>query len=105
MRANLEGHPSEKGHRTSLSRALAEAGTSSALTFAGMAVAGAVSPLIIGKLLDASGGDWSSAFLASIAVMILGPIASLFIRLDPSLGRTQVPQPMRPGQTFDRTMV
>jgi MFS family permease len=61
------------------------AGTSSALTFAGMAVAGAVSPLIIGKLLDATGGDWSSAFMASIGVMILGPIASLFIRLDPSL--------------------
>jgi MFS family permease len=61
------------------------AGTSSALTFAGMAVAGAVSPLIIGKLLDATNGDWSIAFMASIAVMILGPIASLFIRLDPSL--------------------
>jgi MFS family permease len=61
------------------------AGTSSALTFAGMAVAGAVSPLIIGKLLDVTGGDWSSAFMASIAVMVLGPIASLFIKLDPSL--------------------
>ena len=61
------------------------AGTSSALTFAGMAVAGAVSPLIVGKLLDVTGGDWSIAFMASIAVMILGPIASLFIRLDPSV--------------------
>jgi MFS family permease len=61
------------------------AGTSSALTFAGMAVAGAVSPLIVGKLLDITGGDWSIAFMASIAVMILGPLFSLFIRLDPSL--------------------
>ncbi len=61
------------------------AGTSSALTFAGMAVAGAVSPLIVGKLLDATGGNWSIAFMASIAVMILGPIFSFFIRLDPSL--------------------
>ena len=61
------------------------AGTSSALTFAGMAVAGAVSPLIVGKLLDVTGGDWSIAFMASIAVMILGPVFSLFIRLDPSL--------------------
>jgi MFS family permease len=61
------------------------AGTSSALTFAGMAVAGAVSPPIVGKLLDVTGGDWSIAFMASIAVMILGPVFSLFIRLDPSL--------------------
>jgi MFS family permease len=61
------------------------AGTSSALTFAGMAVAGAVSPLIVGKLLDATGGNWSIAFMASIAVMILGPVFSFFIRLDPSL--------------------
>jgi MFS family permease len=61
------------------------AGTSSALTFAGMAVAGAVSPLIVGKLLDVTGGDWSIAFMASIAVMILGPVFSFFIRLDPSL--------------------
>jgi MFS family permease len=61
------------------------AGTSSALTFAGMAVAGAISPLIIGKLLDATGGNWSIAFMASIAVMILGPMFALFIRLDPSL--------------------
>jgi MFS family permease len=61
------------------------AGTSSALVFAGMAVAGVVSPLIVGKLLDVSGGDWSVAFMASIAVMILGPVFSLFIRLDPSI--------------------
>jgi hypothetical protein len=60
-----------------------------------MAVAGAVSPLVIGKLLDATGGDWSSAFMASIAIMILGPIASLFIRLDPSLD--QAPATVRPG--------
>jgi MFS family permease len=68
------------------------AGTSSALTFAGMAVAGAVSPLIVGKLLDLTGGDWSIAFMASIAVMILGPIFALFIRLDPSLDGDQ-PRP------------
>jgi MFS family permease len=68
------------------------AGTSSALTFAGMAVAGAVSPLIVGKLLDLTGGDWSIAFMASIGVMILGPIFALFIRLDPSLDPDQ-PRP------------
>jgi hypothetical protein len=32
-----------------------------------------------------TGGDWSIAFMASIAVMILGPIFAFFIRLDPSL--------------------
>jgi hypothetical protein len=52
-----------------------------------MAVAGAVSPLIVGRLLDLTGGDWSIAFMASIAVMILGPLFSLFIRLDPALDK------------------
>ena len=67
------------------------AGTSSALTFAGMAVAGAISPLIVGKLLDVTGGNWSIAFIVSIVVMILGPIFSLFIRLDPSLDQVSAP--------------
>lgn len=61
------------------------AGTSAALTFLGMAIAGAISPLIVGKLLDVTGGNWSIAFMASIVVMILGPVFAMFIRLDPSL--------------------
>jgi hypothetical protein len=60
------------------------AGTLSALTFAGMAIAGAVSPRIVGNLLDATGADWFNA----IAVMIVGPIASMFIRLDSALDGT-----------------
>lgn len=60
------------------------AGTSSAIVFAGMAIAGAVSPLVIGKILDMSGGQWSMAFVASIIVLLLGPIFASMIRLDPS---------------------
>ncbi len=60
------------------------AATSSALVFAGMAIAGAVSPLAVGKILDLSGGDWSMAFGASIAVLLLGPVFAMMIRLDPA---------------------
>jgi MFS family permease len=77
------------------------AGTSSALTFAGMALAGAVSPLIVGKLLDLTGGDWSIAFMASIAVMVLGPLFSLFIRLDPSLDAEQPRHRTRPTEALE----
>jgi MFS family permease len=77
------------------------AGTSSALTFAGMAVAGAVSPLIVGKLLDLTGGDWSIAFMASIVVMILGPLFSLFIRLDPSLDKDPPRPQAQPAEALE----
>jgi MFS family permease len=56
--------------------------TSSACTFTGMALAGALSPLIIGWLLDATGGQWAVAFGASIAVLVIGPVLSMFIELD-----------------------
>lgn len=56
--------------------------TSSACTFTGMAVAGAVSPLIIGWLLDVSGGKWELAFVASIVILIVGPALAMLIRLD-----------------------
>jgi MFS family permease len=56
--------------------------TSSAMTFTGMAIAGAVSPLVVGGLLDVSGGNWTLAFSASIVVLLLGPILAMRIRLD-----------------------
>jgi len=56
--------------------------TSSACTFTGMALAGAVSPLVVGMLLDMSHGRWAVAFVASIVVLLLGPIFTLKIRLD-----------------------
>jgi MFS family permease len=59
------------------------AATSSAIVFAGMALAGAISPIVIGRLLDISGGNWSIAFIASIVVLLLGPVFASMIRLDP----------------------
>jgi MFS family permease len=56
--------------------------TSSAMTFTGMALAGAISPLVVGGLLDISGGNWMLAFSASIVVLLLGPILAMRIRLD-----------------------
>jgi MFS family permease len=56
--------------------------TSSACTFFGMAVAGAVSPVVIGWLLDITGNNWAAAFAASIVVVLLGPILAMFIKLD-----------------------
>jgi MFS family permease len=56
--------------------------TSSACTFTGMALAGAVSPLVVGMLLDMSHGRWAVAFGASIVVLLLGPIFTMRIRLD-----------------------
>ncbi|WP_397452406.1 MFS transporter [Pseudomonas sp. NA-150] len=56
--------------------------TSSACTFFGMAVAGAVSPVVIGWLLDITGNNWAAAFSASIIVVLLGPILAMFIKLD-----------------------
>ena len=47
-----------------------------------MALAGAVSPLVVGVLLDMSHGRWAVAFVVSIAMLLLGPIFTLRIRLD-----------------------
>ena len=47
-----------------------------------MAVAGAVSPVVIGWLLDVTGTNWMAAFSASIVVVLLGPVLAMFIKLD-----------------------
>jgi len=57
-------------------------GTSAACTFTGMAIAGAVSPLVVGLLLDWSNGNWMVAFGASMFVLLLGPLFAMQIRLD-----------------------
>ena len=61
------------------------ASLSSAMVFAGMALAGVISPIVVGQLLDMSGNNWSYAFGASIAVLLLGPAFAMGIRLDPSI--------------------
>jgi MFS family permease len=50
------------------------AATSTAMVNTGFAIAGAVSPLVVGWLLDATGGNWTIVFLASIVVMLIGPL-------------------------------
>jgi MFS family permease len=56
------------------------AATSAAATFTGMAIAGAVSPIIVGELLDLT-GSWVSTFAVSIFMLLLGPLFATRIRL------------------------
>ncbi len=63
----------------------AHAATSAAATFTGMAIAGATSPVIVGWLLDATGGAWEAAFALSIGVLLLGPFFALQVRLPSDL--------------------
>jgi MFS family permease len=77
--------------------------TSSACTFTGMALAGAVSPVVVGMLLDVSHGRWAVAFAASIVVLLLGPFFTLKIRLDdeppssPGKAREKAKAPAEPN--------
>lgn len=73
------------------------AATSAACTFTGMALAGAISPVVIGLLLDMSGGKWAVAFAASIVVLVLGPLLAMRIRLDDQ------PAAARHGATYTET--
>ncbi|HWA78748.1 MAG TPA: MFS transporter [Acetobacteraceae bacterium] len=50
--------------------------TSTATVNTGFALAGAVSPLVVGWLLDVTGGRWSDVFMVSIVVLLLGPVAA-----------------------------
>ncbi len=68
----------------------AHAATSAAATFTGMAIAGAVSPVVVGWLLDLTGGSWTAAFALSIAVLLLGPLFALQVRLPSDLPSHQV---------------
>jgi MFS family permease len=61
---------------------LEHSATASACTFTGMAIAGAVSPVVVGALLDFTHGNWGVAFGASIVVLLLGPVFAMRIRLD-----------------------
>ncbi|MHC8391565.1 hypothetical protein ACYZTM_26830 [Pseudomonas sp. MDT2-39-1] len=72
--------------------------TSSACTFTGMALAGAVSPVVIGWLLDITGNNWAVAFGASIAVVLLGPVLAMFIKLDDEPALKAEPQRFYPPE-------
>lgn len=67
--------------------------TSAACTFTGMGVAGAVSPVVVGWLLDITHGNWAVAFGASMVVLLLGPLFALRIRLDDKLPPPAPPLP------------
>ena len=56
----------------------AYAGRDSALTNAAGAVAGIISPVVIGGLVDWT-GNWSLAFSTSIAVLVFGLIATIML--------------------------
>ena len=55
------------------------AGTASGLMNAGSAVAGIISPIIFGFVIDAT-GNWTLPFLGSIGLLALGALATFWIR-------------------------
>jgi len=57
------------------------AATASGMMNFGFGLAGIVSPLVFGMLLDAT-GSWTAPFLASIGLLLLGAVLSFFMRPD-----------------------
>jgi MFS family permease len=66
------------------------AGSASALMNAAGAVAGILSPVAFGWILDLT-GSWTLPFVASMALMMLGAISAFWIRPDEQLGDGPVP--------------
>ena len=66
------------------------ASTSTATVNTGFATAGAVSPIVVGWLLDIT-HSWNDVFLISIAILLIGPIVVTRIRIH------QDPADSRPG--------
>lgn len=58
------------------------AATSTATMNTGFALAGAVSPLIVGWLLDVTGGSWTTVFVVSFFILLIGPILVWLVRPD-----------------------
>jgi MFS family permease len=63
------------------------AGSASALMNAAGAVAGILSPVAFGWILDTT-GSWTMPFFASMALMLLGSISAFWIRPDEELGKS-----------------
>ena len=61
------------------------AGSSSALMNAAGAVAGILSPVAFGWILDRT-GSWTLPFAVSMALMLLGSVTAFWIRPDEELG-------------------
>lgn len=59
-------------------------GTASGILNAGAAIAGIITPVIFGMIVDAT-GDWTLPFAGSIALLLVGAVATLRIRPDKKL--------------------
>ena len=57
------------------------AGTASGMMNFGFGVAGIISPVFFGKILDST-GSWAACFYVSLAILLLGAIGAFFIRPD-----------------------
>jgi nitrate/nitrite transporter NarK len=62
------------------------AGSASALMNAAGAVAGILSPVAFGFILDRT-GSWTMPFIASMGLMLLGSVTAFWIRPDEELGK------------------
>ncbi len=67
------------------------AATSTATVNTGFALAGFVSPLLVGWILDATAGNWNDVFIASIALLVVGIAAAFRVRLADEAPAAQAP--------------
>jgi MFS family permease len=75
------------------------AATSSAIINAGSAVAGILSPMLFGLIIDRT-GNWSAPFIGSVGLLILGAFIALFIRPEIKLGApSSRSRPLSPIET------
>jgi len=72
------------------------AATSSAIINAGSAVAGILSPMLFGLIIDRT-GNWSAPFIGSVGLLITGAVIALFIRPEVTLAMPPAsPLPLSP---------
>ena len=61
-------------------------GTASGIINAGSALAGIISPMIFGLIIDKT-GDWTAPFIGSIILLLVGAVIALFIRPELQIDR------------------
>jgi sugar phosphate permease len=71
----------------------AYAGTASGFVNAGAAVAGIISPILFGYIIDAT-GNWTLPFAGSIVLLLIGAAATFFMKPQ---RQVEVPAPALPG--------
>jgi MFS family permease len=55
------------------------AGAASGLVNTGFGIAGVISPLVFGIILDHNGGDWRGPFAVSVGILAVGAVCALFV--------------------------